>query len=127
MIRGIGLDAVSISRLANKRLSEYAISRLFHPLEVEQAKELSVDEQPRFFASRFGAKEALVKALGTGFRAISPSEICVVTDDLGKPSFFLGKEVVKKLCLENSTIHLSLTHEADLALAFVVVESSDVC
>lgn len=105
-------------------MGSHVLSRLFHPSEVAQALEME-GGRAQFLASRFAAKEALVKALGTGFRGISPAEIAVSVDDAGKPSFRLPQPLLERLNLDGSMIHLSLTHEGPLALAFVVVEVPD--
>jgi holo-[acyl-carrier protein] synthase len=121
-IRGIGVDAVSLERMTKLVESEYSVKRMFHPLEVKEGLELKKEQQAQFFASRFAAKEALVKALGTGFRGVGPAQICVVVDELGKPSFQLEQEIIAAFNLENAQTHLSLTHEKLLACAFVIVE-----
>jgi holo-[acyl-carrier protein] synthase len=79
----------------------------------------------QFLASRFAAKEALVKALGTGFRGISPSEIAVKVNAIGKPEIGLEAGILERLGFDSIVIHLSLTHEGPLAIAFVVVEEID--
>ncbi len=120
-IRGVGLDAVKIGRINCQRMSRHIIARLFHPLEVSELLKLK-SGQEEFLASRYAAKEALVKALGSGFRGIYPSDIAVVTNAAGAPSFKLSAQILQRFNLEEALIHLSLTHEASLALAFVVVE-----
>jgi holo-[acyl-carrier protein] synthase len=80
------------------------------------------EERPFFLASRFAAKEAFVKALGTGFTAIAPRNIEVVVDQKGQPSITLSEEDRQRLGLGEVNIHLSLAHEEPLALAFVVLE-----
>ncbi|MDD3822162.1 MAG: holo-ACP synthase [Sphaerochaetaceae bacterium] len=120
-IRGIGVDAVAIERMDAQRMRAHAVARLFHGTEVEHANALTTN-RAEFLASRFAAKEALVKALGCGFRGIFPAEIAVVTNEKGRPEFLLPERVIKEFSLDRSTIHLSLTHEGPLALAFVIVE-----
>jgi holo-[acyl-carrier protein] synthase len=117
-IRGIGVDIVNISRFEKKSLTPYILSRLFHPDEKVEVKE----KEGEFYASRWAAKEALVKSLGSGFRNIAPQDIKVVVDELGKPSIVLSEKAIKTFNLQNSSIQLSLTHEKEIALAFVVVE-----
>lgn len=124
VLRGIGVDAVKISRMDPERMGLHVLKRMFHAQEVEQLKTMQ-QGQSEFLASRFAAKEALVKALGTGFRGISPSEICVIVDATGKPEFLLSDELKIKLTIESVGLHLSITHEGDLAIAFVVVEDID--
>ena len=78
-----------------------------------------------FLAKRFAAKEALVKALGTGFRdGITWKHVGVVNDALGAPRIVLsGPAEAKASALGVQHIHLSLTDETHYALAFVVLES----
>ena len=64
-IRGIGVDAVSLERMAKLVAGEHFVKRMFHPLEVKEGLELK--EQQAQFCSRFAAKEALVKALVNRF------------------------------------------------------------
>lgn len=123
-LRGIGVDAVKISRMDVTRMGMHVIKRMFHNQEVAQLQTME-QGQSEFLASRFAAKEALVKALGTGFKGISPSEIAVVVDDLGKPEFLLTSEFRHRFNVEKAIFHLSLTHDGDLAIAFVVVEDID--
>lgn len=122
MIAGIGVDAVLISRI--RKLSETAINRIFHEKEISHLKTLKnavSDVQDEYLASRFAVKEAYAKARGLGFGSkISPNEICTENNAEGQPYIVLyGKT------LENAPkqkIHLSLTHEEPLAIAFVVLE-----
>jgi holo-[acyl-carrier protein] synthase len=95
VIFGIGVDAVEIERMREERMSVHIIHRLFHPTEV---KNLPVAQEARkvYLASRFAAKEALVKALGEGFRFCAPRSICVVNDEKGKPSFMFDTQVEQK-------------------------------
>jgi holo-[acyl-carrier protein] synthase len=121
-IRGIGVDAVAIERMNTQRMGMHVIQRLFHPDEVAEALELSPNRRAEFLASRFAAKEAFVKALGTGFRGIAPKDIWVSVDGMGRPSIQIDPTVKATLDLDSAHIHLSLTHEQSFAIAFVVVE-----
>ncbi len=124
-IRGIGIDAVAINRMDSQRMTLHVLKRMFSATEVTEALELEGLLRSEYLASRFAAKEAFVKALGTGFRGISPSEISVTVDSVGKPSLVVLQEVKDRLCLDSCSVHLSLTHEKDLAIAFVVLEDFD--
>lgn len=91
-------------------------TRLFHP------NELKLSNQS--LAARFAAKEALAKAIGDP-KLLSWSEIEIVKDQLGNPSIELhGQTAVNISKLGDFKLHLSLTHDAQLAQAFVVVESN---
>jgi len=121
-IAGVGVDAVKIGRLSRERMSQHILKRLFHPSEMTELETIKEGCELEFLASRYAAKEALVKALGSGFRGIYPSEIGVLSDSEGAPHFVLSGEVKARCNLNEKRIHLSLTHEGELALAFVVVE-----
>ncbi|OGT81802.1 MAG: holo-ACP synthase [Gammaproteobacteria bacterium RIFCSPLOWO2_02_FULL_61_13] len=126
MIYGVGIDVVEVRRIEDsmarfgRRLAEKILS-------AEEC--LEYDQSPRkarFLARRFAAKEALVKALGTGFRAgLFPGAISVTHDALGKPDFRLTTPISS--ALEQRGIcksHLSITDEREYALAYVLLESN---
>lgn len=124
-IRGIGVDAVAIDRMDSQRMGMHVLTRMFSDCEVQEALCLDDSMRGEFLASRFAAKEAFVKALGTGFRGIAPKDIAVVVDAVGKPSLAFTEGPRLHLSLDSLTIHLSLTHERNLAIAFVVLEELD--
>ena len=121
MIFGIGVDMVEIERMNNSHMSEHVIERMFHPLEIEQVPQ-QLYAKKEYFASRFASKEALVKALKIGFREIAPRDIAVLNDELGKPYFIYSDKVKELLPVNLSSIHLSLSHEKNVAIAFVLIE-----
>ena len=124
MILGIGTDIAHIHRLEaalGRRGARFA-ERLLGPRELER-----LGQAPRpaaYLAKRFAAKEAFVKALGTGLRqGMRWTDIEVVNDALGRPSLVLsGKARELANAAGVSGIHLSLSDEQDLAVAFVVLE-----
>ncbi|RMG27498.1 MAG: holo-ACP synthase [Gammaproteobacteria bacterium] len=124
MILGIGTDIVSIRRMALslERFGPRLCRRLVHEDECRECR-ARVDVAA-CLARRFAAKEALVKALGTGFRdGIRPRDIRVVHDALGRPAFRLEGGVARFVARRQvARIHLSLADEREYALAFVVLE-----
>ncbi len=115
MILGVGTDLVPVARLeAALERTPTLRRRLFTPAEAS----LSLDS----LAARFAAKEALAKALGApGGLAWQDAE--VVSDPSGAPRFELRGSVADRLAeLGGVHVHLSLSHDDGLALAFVVVE-----
>lgn len=124
MIIGIGTDIIEINRIkealqTNIKLSE----RLFTSDELDYCQRKSNSFES--FAARFAAKEALTKALGTGFRDYSWVDIEVIRDELGKPGILLrGTALAKAEELGVKNIHLSLSHGKDYATAMVVLEGS---
>ncbi|MBE6350338.1 MAG: holo-[acyl-carrier-protein] synthase [Spirochaetaceae bacterium] len=118
MIVGIGVDIVENIRFDSWIQDRKKIERFFN------SEELSVNEiSTEFLASRFAAKEALVKAFGTGFRGLNLKEIALVHDELGKPFFKLtGKAHEKWSLLQKPAINVSISHEKNYSIAFVVLE-----
>jgi holo-[acyl-carrier protein] synthase len=126
VIIGIGSDLVAISRiaLAIDRFDERLLQRM-----LSSGERLNLPSSPRraaWLAKRFAAKEACVKALGSGFRhGITLRQIEIVSDSLGKPSLILHEEALARACqLGVRRYHLSLSDDAGMALAFVVLEGS---
>ena len=124
MIIGVGTDIVSISRIeeALKRFGERFINKVFTDEEAKVCK--NKNDRSSFLASRFAAKEAVLKAFGTGIsNGIGFKDVEVVREQGKRPGIILhgkGKETAGSLGVKN--IHLSISHDASLALAFVVVE-----
>lgn len=124
MIVGIGTDIVKVSRVAeslDKHGSRFA-KRILADAEYEQFQHKS--SPVLFLAKRFAAKEAAVKALGSGFRdGISMRHIFVENDALGKPCLQFSDAA--KIKIEEQQIthsHLSLADEQEYAIAYVVLE-----
>ncbi|MGL4982351.1 MAG: holo-ACP synthase [Treponemataceae bacterium] len=118
MIVGTGCDIVKVSRFEKWLENQSFLNRFFHEDEIPTVK------TPESLASRFAAKEAFVKALGTGFRGISLKNICVISDDLGKPFLKLYNDAHTIIEEKNvKAIHLSLSHEKEYAIAFVILEN----
>lgn len=113
MIVGIGVDVVENVRFVSPSIG--LIKRLFTQYEIACSE--NVFSKDEYFASRFAAKEAFVKALGSGFRGISSSDIEIRNNSDGMPYIVLlnGKEIDLK-------IHLSISHEKSVSIAMVVVE-----
>jgi holo-[acyl-carrier protein] synthase len=115
MITGVGVDVVDLERFARKLAQT---PRLLERLFAESERGLPV----RSLAARFGAKEALRKALGRSDGLIW-TDIEVVSNEHGDPGFrFHGAvgDVVAGHGVER--LHLSMTHDAGVAVAFVVAE-----
>jgi holo-[acyl-carrier protein] synthase len=99
------------------------MAKILAPEEWEACR--SSSDPARFLAKRFAAKEALGKALGTGIRApVLLPAIAVKHDALGKPEFGFIEPLAGWLAERKLHIHLSISDEAEHALAFVVIELS---
>ena len=124
MILGLGVDIAEVPRVreAIERYGERFLRRVFTPAEVVYCRRHKNSHDR--FAARFAAKEAAMKALGTGWRGgVSWRQIEVVNWPSGKPSLKLsGKALEIYHRLGGSNLVLSLTHTADHALAEVIIE-----
>lgn len=122
MVWGIGVDLVENKRLENWVSHPRLLAKYFTDMEIRDVRESS--HPTASLAARFAAKEAFAKALGTGFRGFHLKDIQTVRDPLGKPRLELLGVAQQKLT-ENKIlrIHLSLTHEKEYAVAFVVLEA----
>lgn len=123
MIFGVGTDIAAVARLArlHERHGERAADRLL--AAAERADFARAREPGRFLAKRFAAKEAFGKALGIGVAAPATlNNVAVIHDELGKPSFAYAPELAQYLAERSLTAHLSISDEAEYALAFVVIE-----
>ena len=125
MIYGVGTDLVLVSRLeaALARHGQRLPQRLLAAAELEEFRQAR--SPARFLAKRFAAKEAVLKALGTGLREMRWSDISVTHDGLGRPLVTLGGGAMR--CASERGIrhwHLSISDERDQVLAFAIAETS---
>lgn len=122
MIVGVGCDIIEIERIARAIKSESFIRRVFTAEEAACCQRRG-QQAAASFAARFAAKEAVLKALGTGLREGSLQEIAVDNDGLGKPLVQLSGHfamLAKQLGVKN--IQISLSHSIDFAVAYVIME-----
>ena len=116
MIKGIGIDIIEICRIEKATENEKFIERIYTENEIKEF--LRRNKNVSYLAGRFAAKEAVSKALGTGMRNIDFKDIEILSDNLGKPY------VVTSGKLENLTIHITISHSKDNAIAFCVIEDA---
>lgn len=125
MIYGIGTDIVAIERFRKFLDSGNCaiIERLF-TLD-ERTGCGSKKDTASCLAARFAAKEAFLKALGTGLRdGISWHDMAVTNNALGKPELTLSGQAAAQFRLNGLiSIHLSLSHDGGNAIAMVVLET----
>ena len=123
MIQGIGVDVVDVQRM-HSILTEQGstfVDRVFTATEISYCKSKQNPEQ--HYAARFAAKEAVSKAMQTGWSGIFRwKDVEVVNEPSGAPKIFLYNAVAKSL--EKSTVHLSLSHTENTVVALVVIESA---
>ena len=117
MIHSIGTDLVENKRIRHlyEKYKDRFAKKILSISELENFNNLSLSHKIKKLCSSFSAKEALVKALGTGFRGIYPPDISVIRDDLGKPDLSFNN-------LANFNVHLSITNTDRYTLSFIVLE-----
>ena len=125
MIIAIGIDLVEISRMEEvfaRRGQRFSV-RVFTGGEVSYCE--SLGSKFASYAARFAAKEAVMKALGTGWaEGIRWKDIEVVGHPGGAPAIRLhGRALDRMREIGATTVHLSLTHSGDLAIAQVILEA----
>ncbi len=124
MILGIGTDIFEIERMKIRLEKQPSFFEgIFTKNELNYCNQFKNKAQK--FAARYAAKEAFLKALGTGWRdGITFKDIDIINDNLGKPEIFLSgvaKQIADKL--EVTAIHLSMSHTEKLANAFVIINN----
>ena len=121
-ILGIGVDVVDVQRMKAvlEKQGKSFLDKVFSDMEVTYCKTRS---KPYIhFGARFAAKEAVAKAMRTGWSgAFHWRDIEVVNDQSGAPHILLSRDVAK--ALEQCSVHLSLSHTDNTVVAFVVLES----
>lgn len=128
MIIGTGVDICQVERVAAslRRFGERFVRRILTAEELSDWQALAEGGRARFLARRFAAKEAALKALGTGARlGIALCDVGVDHDELGRPLLVLHGLALRRMqSLGVARCHLSISDERDYAIAFVLMESS---
>ena len=123
-IIGNGVDIVENKRIKNSLKNKNFIHRIFTKNEISQSKK--INNKTNYYAKRFAAKEAFVKALGEGFRNnINFTDIDVTNDKKGKPIISISRNIKnflkKKFKLGKYRIFLSLSDERNHSIAYVII------
>lgn len=122
MIKGTGIDIVEISRIQKSLNNKKFINRIFTQQEQAYCNSRNI-LRASSYAARFAAKEAVVKAFGTGMRGGSWQDIEVVVDDSSAPhiklhGYFAYSATKRKIY----NIFLSLSHSKEYAIAQAILE-----
>ncbi len=120
MIYGTGCDIAEVSRIGRVFDTRERILRIFTEKEADMFL-----GHPERIAGNFCAKEAMSKALGTGFRGFSFKDIEILRDELGRP-YVTGdslRRVLEKVGIqERLKVHISISHEKKFAVATCILE-----
>ena len=123
MIFGIGVDVLETKRIAHT-LERYGARFIDHLLMPQERAQLErTQRRERFIAMRFAAKEAIVKAMGTGFaHGVWIRDVGVVQNSWGKPEVVFSERGNRVRCgLGIGEGHVTLTDEAGLVVAVAVL------
>lgn len=122
MIIGIGTDVIEIERIQKAvQNTESFLNKIY--TSREQAYYKKNHKKVETLAGLFAAKEAVSKALGTGFRGFSARDIEMIPNILGKPEVYLyGGANTRASELGIDKIHVSISHCRAYATAFAVAE-----
>jgi holo-[acyl-carrier protein] synthase len=119
MIYGIGCDLVHIPDIEKMLGNDHFMERVFSVEEREAQK--GKRNAAQSFAADFAAKESFSKAIGTGIRGFSLTEVELLREENGKPYLRLSgkaKKIAESLCI--TEFHVSVSHAEDKAMCFVV-------
>ena len=122
---GIGVDIIDNSRIKLLLKNKNFIKRTFSRKEIFFSKKIK--NKVNFFSKRFAAKEAFVKALGTGFRDnLNLKDIEIINDKLGKPHYLINPKIKKIIKIKKKTnnfkLFLSISDEKDYSVAFTIIQ-----
>ncbi len=123
-IIGNGVDIVENRRIAKSLKNNGFLYRIFTKNEIDQSKKIK--NKVNFFAKRFAAKEAFVKALGTGIRNnINFKDISVKNNINGQPLMNISNKLKRllkqKFKINKYRLYLSLSDEKKHSIAFVII------
>ena len=131
-VAGVGVDVVDVARFRRILARRPGFAARFFT-DAEQADARRSPDPSASLAARFAAKEAVMKALGTGLGGFALTEVEVrrapgAGATAGAPSLVLhGVAAAVAARRRAGPLHLSLSHTADVAIAFVVAERSTSC
>lgn len=116
----VGVDIVDVARVARVLQGEHAAERLLTPAEIAYCR--ARPDVAEHAAARFAAKEAVLKAFGTGFAdGLRWTDVEVINDRAGRPGIRLhGAADALAARRGLATVEISLSHTADLAIAHAV-------
>ena len=121
MIVGIGNDIIEIERIEKAILKEGFKNKVYTQKELENIEKRG--NRVETYAGIFSAKEAISKAIGTGVREFSLTDLEILNDDLGKPYVVVSEKLDKilKIKKEDYQIEISISHSRKYATAMAII------
>ena len=121
MIVGIGNDIIEIERIEKAISKEGFKNKIYTQRELENIKKRG--NRAETYAGVFSAKEAISKAIGTGVREFSLTDLEILNDDLGKPHVVVSEKLDKilKTKKEDYQIEISISHSRKYATAMAII------
>ena len=121
MILGIGNDIIEIERIEKAILKEGFKNKVYTQRELENIEKRG--NRTETYAGIFSAKEAISKAIGTGVREFSLTDLEILNDDLGKPYVVVSEKLDKilKTKKEDYQIEISISHSKKYATAIAII------
>ena len=122
MIWGVGIDLCDADRIEKSLAKPSFLDHVFAPAEQALLSALGEKRRAETAAANFAAKEAFLKAVGTGLGGVALCDLAVLRRESGAPYFALTGPAAAWAAEQGVTVHLSLTHERGLANAIVIWE-----
>lgn len=122
MILGVGIDLCDARRIEKSLEKASFCNYVYAPSEQALLQGLSGKHRAEAAAANFAAKEAFLKAAGTGLGGFALSELALLRAENGAPYFELSGRAAAWAAQRGLTVHVSLTHESGLANAIVLLE-----
>ena len=121
MIVGIGNDIIEIERIEKAISKEGFKNKIYTQRELENIEKRG--NRTETYAGIFSAKEAISKAIGTGVREFSLTDLEILNDDLGKPYVVVSEKLDKilKTKKEDYQIEISISHSKEYATAMAII------
>lgn len=126
MLVGIGTDIVSVPRIERlcARWGARFLNRIYTPAEQAYCEKKA--DRAAHLAGRFAAKEAVLKALGTGRIGAGFTDVEILNDGSGRPHVFLrGRAAYTAQAKGVRRVYVSIAHEGRTAVAFAVAEGGE--
>jgi len=123
MILGIGLDLCDIRRIEGAIEREQFLERDYTPREQARITSAAGVRRGEIAAGMFAAKEAVAKALGTGFDGFFADAVEILPDEKGRPVCTLYRGALERA--GDARVWVSITHESGMAAATAILESGE--